>query len=122
VPRAAVRELFTWVTAAGTPLMIYVSNPGTVHIHSGPLQRVQTMGRWLVARNERFRVQLRTDRIATAWVVRKPTRDGIVSSLELFDRTGETIALVFGERKPGFTEPPAWCAALARLPSVSTPD
>lgn len=119
VPRGSVRELLTWVAAASTPLMIYVSNPGTVHIHSGALHRVAVVGRWLTARNDRFRLQLRTDRVASAWVVRKPTRDGLVSSLELFDRTGETIALLFGERKPGFTEPPAWHAALSRLPTVA---
>jgi putative hemin transport protein len=40
--------------------------------------------------------------------VRKPTIDGLVTSLELFDAEGQTIAMLFGERKPGSTELCAW--------------
>jgi len=37
-------------------------------------------------------------------VVRKPTNDSVVTSLELFDADGETIAWMFGKRKPGTQE------------------
>ena len=36
------------------------------------------------------------------------TRDGLVTSLEVFDRQGETVAMFFGERKPGRSELPSW--------------
>jgi putative hemin transport protein len=45
-----------------------------------------------------------------------------VTSLELFDRAGETIALFFGAREVGFQESPAWRALLGRLPVLSTTD
>jgi putative hemin transport protein len=55
-----------------------------------------------------FNLHLREDHVASAWVVRKPTSDGLVSSLELFDAAGEPIAMFFGERKPGRPELCAW--------------
>ena len=48
------------------------------------------------------------DRVAQAWLVRKPTADGIVTSIELFDATGEFIAYFFGKRKPGTPETTGW--------------
>ena len=56
---------------------------------------------------------LREDLIDEAWVVRKPTEDGVVTSLELFDAQGEAIATLFGKRKPGIPEIEDWRVALA---------
>jgi|GEM_PF-4310206 putative hemin transport protein len=36
------------------------------------------------------------------------TKDGPVSSLELFDAAGKNLALFFGKRKPGQTEDTIW--------------
>jgi putative hemin transport protein len=55
------------------------------------------------------------DYIAQAWLVRKPTDDGIVTSVELFDGSGEVIAMFFGERKPGNPELPAWGTLVSEL-------
>ena len=44
-------------------------------------------------------------------VVAKPVIvpfDGVVTSVELFDAQGETIAMLFGKRKPGIPELPEW--------------
>lgn len=48
-------------------------------------------------------------------MVRKPTVDGLVTSLELFDQHGEVIAMFFGERKPGKPELAAWRALVEDL-------
>jgi putative hemin transport protein len=54
-----------------------------------------------------------------AWVVRKPTADGDVTSLELFDADGETLAMFFGERKPGRAELASWRALVDTLPRTA---
>jgi hypothetical protein len=73
------------------------------------------MGPWLNVLDPGFNLHLREDLIASAWIVRKPTADGVVSSLELFDAGGCTIAMLFGERHAGQAEQPAWRALLAQL-------
>lgn len=40
--------------------------------------------------------------------VKKPTADGVVTSIELFDAQGEFIAYFFGKRKPGIPETTGW--------------
>ena len=86
-----------------------------IQIHTGPVHKVAVMGPWLNVLDPSFNLHLREDHIASAWVVRKPTSDGLVTSLELFDAQGDTIAMLFGERKPGRTELCAWRAIIDSL-------
>jgi putative hemin transport protein len=105
--------------AAGElPIMIFVGNPGAIQIHTGPVTRLVETGPWFNVLDPRFNLHLRTDAIAAAWRVRKPTEDGVVTSLELFDARGETIALLFGERKPGIPEDERWRALVEGLPAL----
>ena len=48
----------------------------------------------------------------------KPTADGVVTSVEAFDRAGELMAMFFGARKPGKPELQGWRDLVARLPGV----
>ena len=66
-----------------------------------------------------FNLHLNTDNVTGSWVTRKPTSDGIVSALELFNSDGETIATLFGKRKPGEEEQPLWQEMLAELSAYS---
>ena len=108
VDAASAQQVLSGVAAGGTPVMVFVGNPGMIQIHSGPVHKVVVMGPWLNVLDPGFNLHLREDHIASAWVVRKPTSDGLVTSLELFDAQGETIAMFFGERKPGRAELCVW--------------
>jgi putative hemin transport protein len=72
-------------------------------------------GPWVNVMDPDFNLHLRGDAIASAWIVKKPTTDGHVTSLELFDSDGETIALLFGKRKPGQPESEAWRTLASEL-------
>jgi len=87
-----------------------------IQIHSGPVWRVEMIGDWLNVLDPGFNLHLRQDGIASAWIVRKPTADGPVTSLELYDARGDTVAMFFGARKPGIPEQPAWRTLLDALP------
>ncbi|MFG6433266.1 hemin-degrading factor [Roseateles sp. LYH14W] len=108
VDRHAARVVLQGASANGTPIMVFVGNPGVIQIHGGPVQRIAVMGPWLNVLDPRFNLHLREDAIAQAWAVRKPTADGLVSSLELYAQDGELIAQFFGQRKPGQPERCAW--------------
>lgn len=105
--------------AAGTdlPFMIFVGNAGIVQIHTGTIQKVAPMGPWINVLDPGFDLHVRTERIQNAWVVRKPTVDGIVTALELYDAEGEQIALLVGKRKPGQQESEAWRKVVENLPT-----
>ena len=103
-----VRRLLNTASERGVPIMVFVGNPGMIQIHTGPVQRIQTVGEWLNVLDPEFNLHLREDRIAEVWRVEKPTTDGIVTSVEVFDTDGERMAMFFGKRKPGEPELGAW--------------
>jgi len=108
VEPSAAREVLQAAARDALPVMVFVGNPGMIQIHTGAVKRVEVMGPWLNVLDRGFNLHLREDHIAMAWAVRKPTSDGLVSSLELFDAQGETITMFFGERKPGRPELCQW--------------
>ena len=96
-------------------IMVFVSNSGVIQIHTGMISNISVTQGWLNVLDSDFNLHLRQDHIASAWIVRKPTVDGVVTSLELFDHAGEVIAMIFGQRKPGFPENIQWRALLDEL-------
>lgn len=100
-----------------TPIMVFVGNPGCIQIHTGPVTNLKRMGPWFNVLDPTFNLHLREDAISSSWIVRKPTRDGDVTSLELFDRHGFCFAQLFGARKPGKPELDAWRAILGAIAS-----
>ena len=114
VPSAAA-TILAGAAVDSTPIMVFVGSRGVLQIHTGPVQHVRPAGAWLNVLDRRFNLHLCEDRITEAWVVKKPTRDGLVTSLELLNAGGETIAMFFGKRKPGELESEAWRAATGAL-------
>ncbi len=90
------------------PIMIFVGNAGIIQIHTGEVERVAEARGWFNVLDEDFNLHIKQDKIARAWIVKKPTADGIVTSLELFNDEGENVALFFGKRKPGIPESEKW--------------
>lgn len=101
-------------------IMVFVSNKGCIQIHTGLAQKQLLMGPWFNILDPDFNLHLRLDEIASVWVVKKPTKDGLVTSIEVFDRQGNMIVQFFGKRKPGIPERNDWrkAVALATLQQV----
>lgn len=116
VETASLARALELARERGVPVMVFVGNPGCIQIHTGPVGNLKRMGPWFNVLDPGFNLHLREDRIASAWIVRKPTRDGQVTSLELFDADGFCFAQLFGARKPGKPELEFWRAILAALP------
>lgn len=89
-------------------IMIFVGNPGMIQIHTGKIQRLEPMGPWFNVLDPEFNLHLRTDQIESVWIVDKPTKDGLVTSVEVFDNAGNLILQMFGKRKPGIPQSDLW--------------
>lgn len=101
--------------AQETPIMVFVGSRGCVQIHTGRVKRLKVLDDWFNVLDPDFNLHAKLPLIASAWRVRKPTEDDIVTSLELFDARGESLALLFGERKPGKPECERWRALVNAL-------
>ncbi|WP_291408723.1 ChuX/HutX family heme-like substrate-binding protein [Devosia sp.] len=116
----AVDAMFRKVAGTDLPLMAFVGNEGCIQIHSGPISNVSAMGPWLNVLDKTFHLHLRLDHVTAAWAVRKPTKDGHVTSVELYDENRELIIQFFGQRHEGVDERVEWRAVVEQLPVFST--
>lgn len=121
VANDAVRTVLESARAGAVPIMIFVQSPGVVQIHSGTVERLVGTDGWYNVLDPGFNLHLREDGIASSWIVRKPTTDGIVTSLELYDSAGDTILIIFGSRKETIQEAPAWREIVEGLPRLDDP-
>ena len=115
VARDAYASVLEGAAAQGLSIMVFVSSGGVVEIHTGPVEKVKRLGTWFNVMDKGFNLHLDEQGIHASWVVTKPTVDGDVTSLEVYDAAGELVVQFFGERKPGRPESEPWRALLATL-------
>ena len=106
------------LTSASTnkvPLMLFANNRGIVQIHTGILQKLLRTGPWLNVLDPDFNLHANTDQIAMVWLVRRPSIDGTITSLEVYNGNEELVLTLFGERKPSQSERQDWQALTGHL-------
>lgn len=118
---SAARQMLETAAARELPIMVFIGNKGCIQIHTGPVKNIKMFGKeWLNVLDDEFNMHLRITSVARAWIVRKPTVDGDVHSLELYDDKGNELVMFFGKRKPGEPELEEWRQLLSELPRVES--
>lgn len=108
VPTNALQQILESARDRAIPIMVFVGSRGCIEIHTGPVNKVVEMDDWLNVLDPGFNLHVRREGIVSAWIVRKPTVDGIVTAVEFFDANGDIVVMTFGERKPGVPELESW--------------
>ena len=114
----ALNAMFLHAAQEEIPIMCFVGNHGCIQIHSGPVANIKTMGPWINVLDETFHLHLRADHVHELWGVRKPTKDGHVTSIEAYGADGEMIIQFFGKRSEGRTERDDWRMIAENLPRL----
>ncbi len=97
------------------PIMIFVGNRGIIQIHTGNVKKTLWHQQWFNVMDPDFNLHLDVTKIAEAWIVKKPTEDGEVTAIEVFNNEGDFIVQFFGKRKPGIPELQEWKDLVAGL-------
>jgi len=108
VPNDTARKALQLASERQVPIMVFVGNRGCIQIHSGTVNKLMEAGPWYNVLDPMFNLHLNETAIASSFIVKKPSVDGIVTSLEIFDEKGEMIVQFFGARKPGVPELETW--------------
>lgn len=121
VERGALLQILNAAHQQQNEIMIFVSNGACIQIFTGLIEQnvtqQKTIGEgWISVNNQRFTLQLHESAIAESWITHKPTKDGFVTSLELFAADGTQIAQLFGQRHEGQPEQSQWREQLSALP------
>lgn len=119
VDAAAFKSVLNKASERKLPIMIFVGNDGIIQIHTGEVNKVLEARGWFNVMDEPFNLHINQDNITRAFVVRKPTEDGTVTSLEIFNAEEENVALMFGKRKPGIPESEDWRALVREIEAES---
>lgn len=117
VDNTALAELLSLAKQDQNEIMIFVSNRGCVQIFTGTVRKLMPMKNWINIFNPEFTLHLMSDTIAESWVTRKYTKDGYVTSLELFAADGTQIAQLYGQRTEGEPEQQQWRRQIDALQS-----
>lgn len=104
----AARVVLEKARDAEMPIMVFVGNDSAIQIHTGTVSKLVVFGDWFNVLDPDFNLHLNETGIASTWHVVKPTVDGDVNAVELYDAEGEIIAQFFGARKPGIPEREDW--------------
>ncbi|RFM34750.1 hemin-degrading factor [Chitinophaga silvisoli] len=115
IGKESVKTILESAAASGLEIMVFVGNPGNIEIHTGKVEKIVEIPGWINVMDPDFNLHLKTDSIAQSWAVEKPSVDGVVTSVEVFDDAGEMIAQFFGKRKPGNPELEGWRALVGKL-------
>ncbi len=97
------------------PIMVFVGNRGIIQIHTGEVKKTLWHQQWFNVMDPDFNLHLDTTKIAETWITKKPTEDGEVTSVEVFNKEGDFIVQLFGKRKPGNPELQGWKDLVAGL-------
>lgn len=117
----ATAELPRLLEAAGerqVPIMLFVGNAHCIQIHTGTVNNLKWMDDWFNVLDPLFNLHLKTSGVTELWRVRKPSSDGVVTSWEAFDASGELVLQVFGARKPGLPELESWRELAESFPAL----
>lgn len=112
----SIEVLLEKAVAIELPIMVFVGNRGSVQIHTGAIQKVKRLEGWLNILDPGFNLHLQDGLLHDIWVVQRPTKDGIVTSVDAFNEAGETIISFFGKRVEGEPELSAWHQLAVSLP------
>jgi putative hemin transport protein len=122
---SSVEQILQRAAFEKLPIMIFAGNRGNLQIHQGKVKTIRLIERghtgeekWLNVLDPDFNMHLRMDHVQHVWVVTKPTKDGDVTSVEVFDSKHDLIAQFFGLRKPGVHELDGWRDIVNALPRI----
>ncbi|CQJ46547.1 hemin-degrading factor [Yersinia rohdei] len=129
VDNQALRHILDAAHSCQNEIMLFVGNSGCMQIFTGVVGQLTPSqdknppyAQWITLQEQQFSLYLTTSAIAESWVTRKPTKEGLVSSLEILDKQGKHILQVFGQRSEGQAEQHEWHQQLSKLTAIGSPD
>lgn len=115
MPNDISRKMLQAAAEQQVPIMVFVGNRGCIQIHTGTVEKLMEAGPWYNVLDPMFNLHLDETAIASSFIVKKPSVDGMITAIEVFDEKGELIVQFFGKRKPGIPELETWRSLVAGI-------
>lgn len=115
VYNSSVIDLLYNVSDKEIPIILFVPNDAAVQLYSGTVKNIRLIENWTNIIDDKLNLHLRNDMITESRVVKKPTKNGIITSLELYDSDLETALYIYGVREENSKESEQWRKAVLSL-------
>lgn len=115
LPSSTVKTLLSALAEQQIPLMLFGMNEAAVQSYGGTIHKLLQTGPWFNVLDPGFNLHLRTGEIGEVWRLRKPSDDGWVTSLDVFDTQGQEIMVMTDHRGRGETESATWTKLLQAI-------
>lgn len=112
LPADSVETLLGVLAEHQQACMIFGMNNNAVQSYAGLLTKLLRTGPWFNVLDPDFNLHLRTDLIGEVWQVMKPSGDGEVHAINVFDQKGEEMLILTDQRGRGQPESSGWREAL----------
>ncbi|MDO4435207.1 MAG: ChuX/HutX family heme-like substrate-binding protein [Cardiobacteriaceae bacterium] len=116
---SVIEVLFEHLAEKEIPVMIFVGNTGMVQIQTGTVKTLKRASGWfniLDHDHNGFNLHLHDEALKQVWWVKRPSVDGgFTTAIEGFDKYGNSIITLFGERHEGSEQCPRWNTLLDEL-------
>lgn len=118
LPIEALTQVFRKASEQKQQIMIFAGNNGCIQIHTGLVENLKWVNGWFNVLDPLFDLHLKVEGIAELWRVRKPTTEGIITSIEAYDVNGNMVVQLFGPRKLGIPERAVWRELAESIPCL----
>lgn len=108
LPINSVEKLLTMASEKSVEIMVFVMNDAAVQSYSGSVKELLRTGPWFNVLDPQFNLHLRTDGIGKIWLIRKPTKEGWVTTIDVLDTEDTQFLLISDNRKRGEMESSEW--------------
>jgi putative hemin transport protein len=115
VSSRSVRGLLRSASTQRLPLVISVGNPGMLQSYRGIVKRFTSDEKRIDVLDSCVNFHLLANKISEAWVVRKPGHGGVISSLELLDKKGESAVIFCEKREQDASDSLLWSNLLTQV-------
>lgn len=127
VDRQSVIEVLKTIEKEKSPFMAFVGNEAVIQVYTGPIRKIvhlQASEKLVVhgdtREGEKAVMKIALSEIDQAWVVNKKSKQGDITSLEIFDKQGNHIAQFYGQRAEGEPQDERWSALMRSLPRMES--
>ena len=90
-----LREMLEVSSEKYIPILMFVPNYASTHIHNGKVNKLMEMGPWFNVLDPNFNLHANMELITETWLVIKNTNDKATYSMEIFDENQQPLMMVY---------------------------
>ncbi|PID46839.1 MAG: hypothetical protein CSB47_01770 [Proteobacteria bacterium] len=109
--------LLTLLSEHALSTNISVQNHAAVQSYCGSVKRLLRTGPWFNVLDPTFNLHLNTEQIAQVWVIKKPSDNGLLHSIDVLDNAGQSIVTIADDRLRNQPESAEWQEIVSKLRS-----